>query len=663
MSMRSPLIADDTGQDDTPAPKAGRRRPQVRKRRRLTAGARGRLMVYGLPLVALVVIITVFVVKIASLKQVAVPLLDSQELEAQGGLIDRDHPIPIEKENPPAPPPVIEVLPGTEAPPSMPEEDPEITEDPEATDPGEEDVPPATGSPIEVLTKVYAIKHPLPIYADPDTGSEVIRQLEAGDALLMVARAGDWTQVQIRANLIGYVRSDAISESPVFVPRTGESYYVQNRQVYVRSGPGTSNSIEGFALRGMTIRVLEAGDDWSKIRTEHGLTGYMHNELFGPDKPADEITELEMGRFMYIDTEEANLRESPSTDAEIIGAAFMDDRVYQISDNGGWSKVRTEAGVVAYVFNHLLRETPPANPFIKTNKRLYVDADSVNVRSSPTTDASVVTRLKRDAAVTELEANDSWSKVKLEGGDVGFIRSDLLTHVTPPPEGFSRSTGTLYVTTGAANIRSQPNTSSSVIVVARYGEKLTKKATGSSWTMVTTAGGKTGYISNDLVSANKPAANQGGSSSGGNSSGGNTSGGGGGTSTGGSSANADLRQRVVDIARSALGTPYRLSGKTMSAFDCSGLVKYTYEAIGYRNIPHGSDAQGRQLGSRVSFSGKDYSNLLPGDLIFFSRGYGYHHVGIYVGNNQMIHAVSGRGVVMDNLLTYPQAARVNRVLD
>ncbi|HZK42131.1 MAG TPA: SH3 domain-containing protein, partial [Clostridia bacterium] len=524
------------------------------------------------------------------------------------------------------------------------------------TDPdlGDEDSNPS----IQTPDLVYAIADPVNLYASPDLGSELVHSVSSGDSLIKLAQVEDWFLVQIRPGLEGYVKDSQVSKDRVFVPKTGESYYVQNRQVYVRSGPGTEYPIEGFALRGMSVKVLEAGKDWSRIRTEHGLTGYMFNELFGPNKPADEITELERGRYMYVDTEEANLRESPSTDSPIIGAAFMDDRVYQISDNGGWSRIRTEWGVEAYVFNHLLRETPPANPFIQTNRRLYVAAESVNVRSSPTVDASVLTSLKRDAAVTELEANDTWSKVRLEDSSIGFIRSDLLTRTTPPPSGFTRSSGTLYVTTGAANIRSEPNTSSSVVVVVRHGDKLTKKAVGPSWTMIETSAGKTGYISNDLVSANKPAANQGGSSGG--SSGGST---GGSSGSSGNSANSDLRQRVVDIARSALGTPYRLGGKTMSAFDCSGLVKYAYEAIGYRNIAHGSDPQARQLGTRVNFSGRDFSNLLPGDLIFFSRGYGYHHVGIYVGNNQMVHAVSGRGVVLDNLLTYPLAARVNRVLD
>lgn len=647
MSTETPIENENLDTLDRPVKEVKHRRPNVRKRRRITAGARGRFLFYSVPVLVFVLVITVFIVKIASIQQVEVPLMDQSDLEAQGGLIDRDHPIPLEANEPGDTEPEIVIVDATE--PTVPMEEPtELSE----TDP---DPVEAEDPEIEVFEKLYVVSVPALIYAEPSPSSEVILEPQLNDIVLKTGASGEWTEVKSKRGETGYIKTALVAGSPFFLPQIGETYYVQNRQVYVRSGPGTNYEIEGFALRGMTVRVLELADGWSKIRTEHGLNGFMHNDLFGPGKPENEISELEVGRYMYVDTEEANLRESPSTDAEIIGAAFMDDRVYQISDNGGWSKIRTEGGVVAYVFNHLLREKAPANPFVRTNRTLYIDTNSVNVRSSPTTDASVVKRLDRDQSVTELEANDTWSKVKLSDGSVGFIRSDLLTNVTPPPEGFQRASGTLYVTTGAANIRSQPNTSSSVVVVTRYGESLTRVATGASWTMIKTSAGKSGYISNDLISTKKPAAQTGGGGSGSGSS----------SSGSGSSGNANstLRQRVVDIARSAVGTPYRLGGKTMSAFDCSGLVKYTFEAIGYKNIPHGSDPQARQLGTKISFSGRDFSNLLPGDLIFFSRGYGYHHVGIYIGNNQMVHAVSGRGTVIDNLMTYPLAARVNRVLD
>jgi len=602
------------------------------------------LLFFSLPALAFVLIITLFIVAVASSKQVEVPLEDYGHLEPPGGLIDRDHPIPIEpadtgpEETEGEIEPVIVIV-----------DQPEPTEEPPVE---------------ETLPFLYVIIESAGVYSAPDKSSELLATVHLNDRLVQTDEADAWTSVLLEGRVQGFILSSHVSETPVFIPQTGGTYYVQNRQVYVRGGPGTNYPIEGFGLRGMTLTVLEAGDDWSRIRTEHGLNGYMFNELFGPDKPADEIAELETGCYKYVDTEVANLREEPSTDSEIIGAAFMDDRIFQISDNGGWSKVRTEGGVIAYVFNHLLRDKPPANPFIKTNRRLYAASASVNVRSSPTTGSTVLSRLTLDQAVTELEANDTWSKVKLANGTIGFVRSDLLTHIEPPPAGFTKTTGSVYVTTGAANIRSEPNTNCAIVVVVRHGDKLDVKATGPSWTMIQTQAGNAGYISNDLISKNKPSPPDSSSGSAGSSGSPGSSDSPGSSVSPGSSANEDSRQRIVDIARSALGVPYRYSGRTMSAFDCSGLVKYTFEAIGYKNIPHGADPQARQLGSRIEVSGKDYSALLPGDLLFFSRGSGYHHVGIYIGNNQMIHASSSHGgVVITDLQNYVAAARVNRVVD
>ncbi|NLA71834.1 MAG: SH3 domain-containing protein [Clostridiaceae bacterium] len=666
MLDRTPDKGSESDQTTRPHQAVTRSRPKVRKRRIVTAGTRGRLLFYGLPITAFVLILTLFVVKVSTVKQTHVPFQEFAGFQQADGLIDRDNPVLIHPPTETSPSQDIKptittqttvttqpiaitdpssVLPETEPSPS------------DSTDPAE-DLPEATIIMIEKVKTVFVIKELAEIYDLPAETSDILATAGLNNVLIKIGEADGWTSVRNNRGVEGFVRSNLVGETQVFIPQTGATYYVQNYQSNIRVGPGRQYETEGFGLRGMTLKVLEAGDEWSKVRTENGVSGYMLNDLFGPAKPAQEVGEIDRGRYMYVDTDVANLRDAPSLDSELIGAAFMDDRVYQVADNGGWSRVKTEGGITAYVNNDLLRATPPANPFQKTNRTFYVATSSVNVRSSPTTDSEVLERMKLDQAVLELEANDAWSKVKLSNGKIGFISSDLLTSVVPPPAGFKRTTGSIYVNTGAANIRSQPNTNCTIVTVARYGNKLTLKATGPDWSMIETSTGQTGYISNDLISKDKPAPPTTGSGTG---SGGGTNNAGG---TSSSDKDADARQRVVEIAKSCLGLPYRLGSSNLSAMDCSGLVKYCYGAIGYKNIPHGSDPQARQLGTRVTFTGRDFSNLLPGDLIFFSRGYGYHHVGIYIGNNKMIHAVSRRGVICDDLTTYSVVpVRVNRVLN
>lgn len=82
---------------------------------------------------------------------------------------------------------------------------------------------------------------------------------------------------------------------------------------------------------------------------------------------------------------------------------------------------------------------------------------------------------------------------------------------------------------------------------------------------------------------------------------------------------------VVREALSNLGKPYKWGATGPSAFDCSGLILYSYGKQGI-NLPHSARAL-RAMSKKVV-------NPEPGDLVF----YGTHHVGMYVGGGQVVHA-------------------------
>ncbi|MFI0570378.1 C40 family peptidase [Streptomyces tendae] len=86
---------------------------------------------------------------------------------------------------------------------------------------------------------------------------------------------------------------------------------------------------------------------------------------------------------------------------------------------------------------------------------------------------------------------------------------------------------------------------------------------------------------------------------------------------------------AVAYAYQKLGSPYVWGATGPNAFDCSGLTQAAYRAAGV-SLPRTTYAQ-IDAGRRVP-----RSELLPGDLVFFYSG--ISHVGIYVGNGQMIHA-------------------------
>ncbi len=98
----------------------------------------------------------------------------------------------------------------------------------------------------------------------------------------------------------------------------------------------------------------------------------------------------------------------------------------------------------------------------------------------------------------------------------------------------------------------------------------------------------------------------------------------------------DLRESIVETARSFLGVSYRWGGlSSKKGFDCSGLTMTVYKLNGLE-LPRSSSAQWK-VGKTVK-----RSRLKRGDLVFFrtSRGKKISHVGIYIGDDQFIHSPS-----------------------
>jgi len=128
-----------------------------------------------------------------------------------------------------------------------------------------------------------------------------------------------------------------------------------------------------------------------------------------------------------------------------------------------------------------------------------------------------------------------------------------------------------------------------------------------------------------------------------------------------SSAGGVSGQDVVSTAARFEGTPYVWGGNSPGSFDCSGLVQYVYSQLGI-NLPRTSENQAK-VGTPVA----SLSNAQPGDLLFFAGSDGTArapgHVGIYVGNGEMIDApYTGTYVQAESISSAGPVVAIRRVL-
>ena len=116
------------------------------------------------------------------------------------------------------------------------------------------------------------------------------------------------------------------------------------------------------------------------------------------------------------------------------------------------------------------------------------------------------------------------------------------------------------------------------------------------------------------------------------------------SSSGGGSGRA---QQAVSYALAQVGKGYVMGTAGPSTFDCSGLMLAAYKQVGI-SLPRTSQAQ---ISAGTSVSKGD---LQPGDLVFYYSG--ITHVGMYIGNGQIVHAANPRsGVVTASVNSMPFA--------
>lgn len=300
----------------------------------------------------------------------------------------------------------------------------------------------------------------------------------------------------------------------------------------------------------------------------------------------------------------------PSTEAECIDAVEVLTEVKVLSSTEGWLLISYSGGKQGWVPSNCITESKDEAEFAAKRYDNYIKAtittknegSAVRIRKGPSTSSDIVTSLKDGDTVLMLYNEGDFVKILYgEAYSPGYMVASSLT-----------MTDQWTSKDEVAAVQAEAKRKAEEEAKKKAEEEAKRKAEAEAKRKAE-AESKKASKKQPAATTNAPASSKG--------------------------------QAIVNTAKQYLGVKYVYGGSTPKGFDCSGLVKYVCAKNGI-SLSRTSASQARQ-GVTVS-----KNNLQPGDLLFFAKNGRVHHVGIYVGGGQMIHAPhTGSYVKYDSINT------------
>lgn len=301
-------------------------------------------------------------------------------------------------------------------------------------------------------------------------------------------------------------------------------------------------------------------------------------------------------------TNYVNVRDIPSEEGEIVGKLYDDSVGNFIEEENGWYKI-TSGRCTGYVKAEYCVTGEAAIELAREigTRIATVNTMTLRVRTEPSTEASVLGLVPIEEDLSVLEELDGWVKVSIEEGE-GYVSTEYVNLRTDFVVAESREEE-------EARLERERQEREAAQAAARAAQNAANRNTGSS-----------GSHSTYTVP----------------------------TITGDSSMGVAVAQYACQF----VGNPYVYGGSSLTnGTDCSGFVMSVYAAYGV-SLPHSSTAD-RSRGYAVEGG---VANAQPGDIICYSG-----HVGIYIGNGQIVHASNERtGIIISNV-SYRSVLAVRRI--
>ena len=220
--------------------------------------------------------------------------------------------------------------------------------------------------------------------------------------------------------LAGLTAAAAMALSTTALADTADSALVKGGKLNLRQQPSLSAKVLGQFPTGTLVEIVEAGDEWHKVEVG-GKSGYMMAKFLNSGETQQTaVVRTNTGIGL-------NLREEPDTNGAIITSAKNGAQVVVLQKGREWSRVSVngEEGFMATQYLHF--GNAPVKP---TGKVAVVanpkDTQVLNLRQTASLDAKVLDYYRNGVKVTILSAGDTWHKVQVEDGKIGYMMAKFL---------------------------------------------------------------------------------------------------------------------------------------------------------------------------------------------------------------------------------------------
>ena len=472
------------------------------------------------------------------------------------------------------------------------------------------------------------------------TNHSIIGKLYKGDKVDILDSSNDWYKVKLSNGKIGWASSQYIDTN--HSANSQNNGTVNTSALNVRQGAGTNYSIIGKLYKGDVVNILSSSNGWYKIELSNGSTGWVSSQYItlndsssdSANTPSDSEDSTEINKKGTVNTSALNVRQGAGTNYSIIGKLYKGDVVNILSSSNGWYKIELSNGSTGWVSSQYITLNDSSSDSANTpsdsedsteiNKKGTVNTSALNVRQGAGTNYSIIGKLYKGDVVNILSSSNGWYKIELSNGSTGWVSSQYITlndsssDSANTPSDSEDSTeinkkGT--VNTSALNVRQGAGTNYSIIGKLYKGDVVNILSSSNGWYKIELSNGSTGWVSSQYITLGTlPSDDTNNDST--------------------NSTNPNKIDAVIDLAKKQIGKPYVWGATGPDSFDCSGLTSYVYKNAANISLPRTSSEQAK-VGDTIS-----KSDLMPGDLIFSStNGTGnVSHVGIYIGNNEMIHS-------------------------